>query len=197
VPSHELRLRLPDWTAGLLRAAAGPWSSPEAQMDLVLALAAENIRRRTGGPFAAAVFGADGRLVAVGVNRVEPERAAVAHAEIMAIALAGQALDHFDLGRQGPTTLTTSTEPCAMCHGAIPWSGVTRLVCGAADVDARRIGFDEGHKPVDWVEGLARRGIEVVRHVRRDEAAALLEEYARSGGTIYNCAPAADEPRGG
>lgn len=183
---QELRLTLPTWTSALLAERSGPWPSADDQMELVLQLAARNIAQGTGGPFGAAVFTDDGGLVAVGVNRVQPERAAVAHAEILAIALAGQAAGSFDLAALGTTTLVTSTEPCAMCSGAVAWSGVRRLVCGARDEDARRIGFDEGHKPHDWQAGLAERGIDVLTDVRRPEAVALLEDYARTGGHIYN-----------
>ena len=40
--------------------------------------------------------------------------------------------------------MVASTQPCAMCLGATPWSGIRRLVCGARDEDAEEIGFDEG-----------------------------------------------------
>jgi len=73
-----------------------------------------------------------------------------------------------------------------MCFGAVPWSGVTRLVCGARDEDARSIGFDEGPKLANWVEALEQRGITVVRDVLREQAANVLREYADTGGTIYN-----------
>jgi hypothetical protein len=33
--------------------------------------------------------------------------------------------------------------------GAVPWSGVRRLACGARDEDASDIGFDEGPKMAD------------------------------------------------
>jgi hypothetical protein len=59
------------------------------------------------------------------------------------------------------------------------------LVCGGRDEDARAIGFDEGPKMPDWIPALERRGISVVRDVSRDEAVAVLEEYAGSGGMIY------------
>ena len=73
-----------------------------------------------------------------------------------------------------------------MCMGSIPWSGVRRLVCGARDEDARRVGFDEGPKARDWVQALTARGIAVVRDVCRQEAAAVLLDYARCGGPVYN-----------
>ena len=73
-----------------------------------------------------------------------------------------------------------------MCLGAIPWSGVRRVVCGARGADACAIGFDEGAKPADWVAALTGRGIEVLRDVLRDEAQAVLRHYAESGRNIYN-----------
>ena len=82
--------------------------------------------------------------------------------------------------------MVASTEPCAMCFGAIPWSGVTRLVCGARDEDARRIGFDEGPKLPDWRKALQKRGIRVTRDVLREEAVAVLDLYVDLGGPIYN-----------
>lgn len=73
-----------------------------------------------------------------------------------------------------------------MCFGAVPWSGVSRLVCAARDDDARSIGFDEGPKTADWQPALEQRGITVVRDLLRKEAVTVLQEYAASGGTIYN-----------
>ena len=73
-----------------------------------------------------------------------------------------------------------------MCLGAIPWSGVRSVVCGARDEDARSIGFDEGYKPPDWINSLESRRISVVRDVLREEAKAVLLEYERRDGLIYN-----------
>jgi len=156
-------------------------------MRFAIELARENVARRTGGPFGAAVFeAAGGRLVSVGVNLVEASNCSMAHAEMIAIALAQQAVGHYDLGAAGVYELATSVEPCAMCLGAIPWSGLRRIVCGARGEDAAAIGFDEGAKPADWVGELHQRGIEVVRDVRRDNARAVLQQYAQTGGLIYN-----------
>ncbi len=73
-----------------------------------------------------------------------------------------------------------------MCLGAIPWSGVRSVVCGARAADAARAGFDEGDKPLRWVRGLRRRGIKVARDVCRGEASAVLRRYSDTGGSIYN-----------
>nr|MBA3258060.1 nucleoside deaminase [Gemmatimonadales bacterium] len=77
-------------------------------------------------------------------------------------------------------------EPCAMCLGATLWSGVRRLVCGATREDAAALGFDEGPVFPESYAYLESRGIEVIRSVLREDAAAVLDLYQRSGGPIYN-----------
>jgi tRNA(Arg) A34 adenosine deaminase TadA len=158
-------------------------------MGLAIRLAELNIKEGTGGPFGAAIFNLDtSTLVAPGTNAVIRSKASIAHAEVIAISLAQRILDTHDLGASGMprTELVTSCEPCAMCLGALTWAGIRSLVCGARDADARAIGFDEGAKPQDWVSGLKARGIRVRRGVKRAEAAAVLQNYLVSGGTIYN-----------
>jgi tRNA(Arg) A34 adenosine deaminase TadA len=183
----ETMLALPPWLRALARKERPVFKSAESRMQFAIELARQNIEQRTGGPFGAAVFEADsGRLVSVGVNLVEASKCSMAHAEMIAITLAQRAVGHYDLGAAGDYELATSTEPCAMCLGAIPWSGLRRVVCAAHGEDAAAIGFDEGAKPADWVGELQKRGIDVARGVLRDEARALLRQYARSGGLIYN-----------
>ncbi len=184
----KVTLKLPAWVEELdLRDREYP--TLEDRMGLVVELARQNVERGTGGPFGAAIFeGGTGRLLAPGMNLVVPSGCSVAHAEMVAIMVAQQAIGDFDLGAEGRPDydLFASTEPCAMCFGATPWSGVRRLVCGARDEDARAVGFDEGAKLPDWAAALEERGIVVVRDVCREEAAAVLRDYAESGGQIYN-----------
>jgi len=73
-----------------------------------------------------------------------------------------------------------------MCFGAVPWSGVRSLVCGARKSDAEAAGFDEGEKPANWTQALQERGIQVEQDVLRAEAAAIFDLYRESGGEIYN-----------
>jgi len=181
-------LRLPDWVAAFIADPQRCYPTVEERMELAIALARRNVETSTGGPFGAAVFELDsGRLVAPGINLVVPSGCSTAHAEIVALTLAQQQTGCYRLGMDGRRyELVSSTEPCAMCLGAIPWSGVVRLVCGARDEDARAIGFDEGAKPVRWIGELEKRGIEVIRDVRREEATAVLRRYRDAGGEIYN-----------
>jgi tRNA(Arg) A34 adenosine deaminase TadA len=184
----RISLTLPKWTEQAIKSSSRDFRVLSSRMQFVIGLARLNIERRTGGPFASAVFESrSGRLVSVGVNLVEPSNCSMAHAEMMAISLAQQALGSFDLSKDGVACeLVTSTEPCAMCLGAIPWSGLKRVVCGARGKDACEIGFDEGTKPRNWMASLRSRGIEVVRDILRREACSVLQEYARFGGHIYN-----------
>ncbi|UCD50228.1 MAG: nucleoside deaminase [Phycisphaerales bacterium] len=187
--SGRIVLELPEWLKVLVDERRGrTWDSAEARMRFAIELARLNVEHGTGGPFGAAIFEADsGKLLAPGVNLVEPAHCSIAHAEMVAIALAQQTGGSYDLGHGGTISeLVTSTEPCAMCLGAIPWSGVRRVVCGARGEDACAIGFDEGAKPVDWTGELTRRGIAVTRDVLRNEARAVLNHYRATGGLIYN-----------
>jgi tRNA(Arg) A34 adenosine deaminase TadA len=181
-------LRLPDWVEEVL-AVDRVYPTVEDRMRLAIELSRLNIRQGTGGPFGASIFEREtGRLLAPGVNLVTSLGGSVFHAEMVAIMVAQSVVGEFDLGGPGhpPYELVASTQPCAMCLGAVPWSGVRHLVCGARDEDAEEIGFDEGMKPADWVRSLEERGIAVERDVLRDEAASVLREYVESDGEIYN-----------
>ena len=185
----DVILHLPDWIEDFLADSDLLYPSVEERMRLAIRLAQLNIEHETGGPFGAGIFERrSGRLIAVGVNRVESLNCSVAHAEMMAIAVAQRVLGSYDLasGTDREYELVTSTEPCAMCLGAIPWSGVRSVVCGARDEDARAIGFDEGSKPDHWIKSLEDRGIGVRQDILREQAKAVLLEYSERGGLIYN-----------
>jgi len=187
--TKPIKIELPQWLDQHLADAAEIYPTREARMAFVVGLSRRNIENETGGPFAAAVFDRNsGKLIAAGVNLVTTSGLSVAHAEIVAIMQAQTILGGFDLGGAGmpECELVSSTEPCAMCLGAIPWSGARSLVCGAADADARDVGFDEGSKREDWARELEVRGIEVSLGVLREEAAAVLRDYANRGGVMYN-----------
>ena len=184
----RLVIALPEWVPAFMAARPAPLGTLEERMRLAVSLARENVNPG-GGPFGAVIVEAEsGRIVAPGVNLVVPLNSSLAHAEIVAIAIAQQLAGTYDLGAPGlpALQLVTSTEPCAMCLGALPWSGIRSLVCGACGEDAERIGFHEGDKPDGWPEALARRGISVHRGICPEEAAGVLADYESAGGRIYN-----------
>jgi tRNA(Arg) A34 adenosine deaminase TadA len=185
--SNHCSLELPAWVEPFLKDWQEPLTSISRRMALAVALSEENVRRDTGGPFGAVVVREDsGELISVGINLVTETGLSLAHAEIVALTLAQTALGDWNLSRPGPLQLITSCEPCAMCFGAVPWSGVKSLVCGARKKDAEAAGFDEGDKPDNWVRSLQRRGIVVQCSVSRTEAASVLARYKKDGGAIYN-----------
>ena len=73
---------------------------------------------------------ATGAVIATGTNRSITDHDPTAHAEIVAMRAAGQALGNY---RLTDLTLVVTLEPCAMCAGAISHARIGRLVFGAED----------------------------------------------------------------
>lgn len=184
-----IEIQLPEWIDRFLTGYPGYISSIQERMSFVIEAAQRNISKGTGGPFAAAVFETEsGKLISLGVNLVTSQGLSILHAEMVAFALAQKKIGSYDLGRHDLAAheLVTSIEPCAMCFGAIPWSGVRRVIAGARDSDARSIGFDEGPKMKDWRIELEKRGIVTICDISREAATQVLLNYSLQGGKIYN-----------
>lgn len=190
--SSSFQISLPDGWQNQLPVA--PLTDDEQKMEFVVALGEWNIRRGTGGPFAAAIFDrSTHELVSIGVNRVVPQTCSLAHAEAVAIGLAQNARHTHDLSNcsdQG-VELFASGQPCVQCFGMTWWSGINRLVIGARSSDIESLTrFREGPLPEGWTSLLADRTplapIDVRRDVCRERACELLREYTDSGGTNYS-----------
>lgn len=185
--SPRISIELPAWVDGFVEWERR-YPEAEARMSLVVALGLEQVRRGTGGPFAAAVVEREsGRLVAVGVNLAVPSHNCVLHAEVVALMLAAARLQSHTLRAEGMPSheLVSSCEPCAMCLGAVFWSGVDGLVTGATKADAEALGYDEGPVFPESYAHLARKGVTVTREVLRSEARAIFTAYQAAGGVIY------------
>lgn len=187
----QVHLVLPAWVHEVVDTRRA-YPGDEDKVALAIELAGRNVDAATGGPFGAVVFGPGDRVVAAGVNVVLPQSTSLAHAENMAYMLAQQRLQRARLNQaedgshDGPYTLATSAQPCCQCYGATVWAGVDRLLVGARSEDVEALTeFDEGPLPADWVGELVRRGIEVVRDLRRDDARAVLAAYGSTGGQRY------------
>jgi len=187
--SHPtIHIEYPDWVDGVVDWER-PFASDHDKMRLAIAVSRENVARGTGGPFGAAIFERDsGRVVAVGMNSVVRFNNCTLHGEMVAFMMAQRRIGSFTL--HAPTLpaheLFTSCEPCAMCLGATLWSGVRRVVCGAAREDASRLSFEEGPVFPESYRYLEERGIAIEHNVLRDEARAVLELYRATSGKIYN-----------
>lgn len=186
----SFQVSLPDWALAALPTLPEAVPTLEERLKLVVDWSRKNFEADTGGPFAAAVFEEEsGRLVAIGVNRVVPESCSPAHAEIVALALAQRRLQCFDLGAEGMPRhqLVVNWRPCAMCFGALPWSGIRSLAIAGSGPELEAItGFDEGPIHPDWSGELERRGITVRDGSLKDAALQVFRDFAASGRLAYN-----------
>ena len=187
-PVTRVGVELPAWVNEVVKWDV-PLKSDEERMKLAIRLSRENVERGTGGPFGAVIVEREsGRIVGVGANGVLRHNNCTLHGEMVAIMMAQARVQSFTLGADGMPAhdLVTSCEPCAMCLGASLWSGVKRIVCGAAREDATRLRFEEGPVFPESYTYLEERGVTFVRNVLRAEAEAVLEAYRSGGGKIYN-----------
>jgi len=183
-----VHVEYPDWVDSVAEWDRR-YESDDERMRLAIAVSRANVERGTGGPFGAAIFESEsGKLVAVGMNSVVRHNNCTLHGEIVAFMMAQQRVGSFTLkaAHLPAHELHTSCEPCAMCLGATLWSGVRRVVCGAAREDASRLSFEEGPVFPESYRYLEERGIGIVHNVLRDEARAVLELYRANSGKIYN-----------
>jgi tRNA(adenine34) deaminase len=88
-------------------------------------------------PVGAVILDPAGAVLTRAHNRREADGDPTAHAEIVAIRAAAQAVGGWRLDGH---TLVVTLEPCTMCAGAIPLARISRLVYGAADPKAGAVG---------------------------------------------------------
>jgi tRNA(Arg) A34 adenosine deaminase TadA len=86
---------------------------------------ARSARAHGNHPFGALIADAHGNVLMEAENSVVTERDCTGHAESNLMRLASR---RFTPEQLATCTLYTSTEPCAMCAGAIHWGGVGRVV---------------------------------------------------------------------
>ncbi len=130
-----------------------------------IALATENARSGSGGPFAAVIV-KDGLIVGEGVNTVTSTLDPTAHGEVNAIRAACKTLETFTLDG---CELYTSCQPCPMCLAASYWARLDAIHYGASDTDAARAGFDDAFLYEEFRKDQAERELPAVQMLA-DEA---------------------------
>lgn len=124
----------------------------------------------------------DGRVIGRGWNQVEALKDATAHAEMIALTAAQEALGDWRL--EG-CTLYVTKEPCPMCAGAIVHCRPDRVVFGCPDARTRsrgRLDQPAGFQPSPQpqVRGASRRsGDECLHHLQEFFRAARLAAKER------------------
>jgi guanine deaminase len=111
----------------------------EAFMREAIQLSLEGVRSGRGGPFGCVVVRA-GKVVGRGSNQVTSTCDPTAHAEVVAIREACNALGTFILS---DCAIYASCEPCPMCLSAMYWARIPEAYYGNSRKDAAAIGFDD------------------------------------------------------
>ena len=88
-------------------------------------------------PIGAVVLSPSGDVLAAAHNEREMSVDPTAHAEVIALRRAGEALRSWNLGG---CTLVVTLEPCTMCAGALVLARISRLVFGTWDPKAGAVG---------------------------------------------------------
>jgi tRNA(Arg) A34 adenosine deaminase TadA len=186
----SFQISLPEWAIEENKKLPDRIPDVQERMRAVIRYSRLNFENQTGGPFAAGIFETEtGKVVTIGVNRVVPMNMSSAHAEIVAISLAQQILNTFDLGGPGMPEhqIVVNGRPCAMCFGSIPWSGVRSVVVGASGEQIEELtGFDEGPIHPNWQMELRKRGINVIEDVLAEEACDVFRDFGASDEPVYN-----------
>jgi guanine deaminase len=92
-----------------------------------------------GGPFGAVII-RNGEVIATGTNQVTSRLDPTAHAEVVAIRAACQAIGDYKLTG---CVLVSSCEPCPLCLSAALWARADRVLYAADRDDAAKAGFDD------------------------------------------------------
>lgn len=136
------------------------------------------------GPFLAAIYDDEGKLIAKAANSVVSEGCSNNHAEMNVIKAAEKELNTYDLSAHNLSLYVTS-EPCMMCLGGIMWSGIKAVYYGVPSARVEEItGFDEGFKP-DWFNEFKKRGITVYGNIAQAEGEDVLRGYVSDGHKVY------------
>lgn len=125
-------------------------------------------------PFASILVGPDGEVLMTQHNAYMPDHDMTGHAERVLMTRASTSLP-MELLKQ--CTIYTSAEPCAMCAGAIYWTGLKRVVYGLSEHRLKEITGNHPENPTldlpcRVVFAAGQREVEVIGPMLEEEAAA-------------------------
>jgi tRNA(Arg) A34 adenosine deaminase TadA len=156
-------------------------SQPDDEQHLRHAFdVARQSRARGDHPFGAILVGPDGVVLREQGNECSSNgRDMTAHAERL---LATWASKNYSPEILAACTLYSSAEPCAMCAGAIYWSGIGRVVYGQTEHGLRSLTGDNPENltmdlPCREIFARGQRRISVIGPLLEEEAAALQKDF--------------------
>lgn len=153
------------------------------ETDLKFLQQAIDVSRRSkengNHPFGAILVSHDGEVLLEAENTVNTSKDATGHAEINLMRMASQ---QFPIETLAASTLYSSCEPCAMCAGAIYWTGVGRLVYALSETKLYEMTGANTDNPtmhLECREVLARgqRKIEILGPALEIEASAVHAQF--------------------
>lgn len=150
-------------------------------MRRAIELSSHAVASGSGGPFGALIV-RQGVVLATGHNRVIVDLDPTAHAEVVAIRAASQALQTYDLSG---CELFTSCEPCPMCLAAAMWARITRVYFAGTRADAARAGFDDALFYKELAAPVAERSLPLVPLLRAEAQSAFDEWRALEDRAQY------------
>lgn len=123
-----------------------------------------------------AIIVKDGEIIGRSDADVPVSKTGFSHAELRAIEDAMQHLGGHLCAEGGKgCTIYSSCEPCAMCMGAILYTGIDRLVYAATLEDSKECVNEILAKAEEVANACKNRKIEIVKELHRDKAAEILK----------------------
>lgn len=149
---------------------------------MLRAVALADASRAEGNhPFGALLAAADGSVLLEAGNTVGTTRDVTGHAETNLVSAATR---RFTAAELAGATLVTSCEPCAMCSGAIYWSGIGAVVYGLSEAGLLELTGDDPENPTmslpcRTVLAAGQRAIAVTGPMLEEQAAASHQGFWR------------------
>jgi tRNA(Arg) A34 adenosine deaminase TadA len=143
-------------------------------MEIAVAAARHGIEAGQS-PFGAAVFAANGTLIAVENNQVRAQTDPTAHAEVTAIRTACAKIGQKKLPGHW---LYSTCEPCPMCAAAIAFAGIRHVAFGASVRDAIEAGYSLLQLPCRRVFNEIEDEMTIEEGVLVDRCVALFEQVS-------------------
>ena len=134
---------------------------------------AKSAQEKGNHPFGALLV-LDNRVVFMAENSVITDHDITRHAELNLISKVTQELD---LEALSQSILYTSTEPCAMCTGAIFWAGISTIVYGCSAIVLGDITGGSFVVPCREILKYGKRPVSVVGPVLEDQGADIHRNF--------------------
>ncbi len=147
-------------------------ASIKSYMQEAIRLAEEGMNHNEGGPFGAIIV-RDNVIIGRGNNKVLCNNDPTAHAEVVAIRQACEAIGDFQLT---DCIVFTSCEPCPMCMAALYWARVKKIYYACTRMDAAAIQFDDAFIYEEIQKDIHQRAIEA-EQVDREIALKTFEAW--------------------